>query len=157
MAFKSSRCAFSIIESSKRFCASIVRMIAGIFDKPAILEARKRLSPATILYFPSSRTTTIGCNTPCSFIELASAFKASSEKSLRGCSLSGIILSRSSSTNWLSFASSRAVISKSSSTISVGIKLSNPLPSPLPAIISPLSPPVELLLLLNLYTLLTPY
>ena len=46
--FKSSRCAFSIIESSSLFCASSVRTIAGTVLSPANRDARHRRSPATI-------------------------------------------------------------------------------------------------------------
>ena len=138
-----------MIESSRRFWESRVRTMAGILSSPAILLARQRRSPATILYLPSSLVTTIGCNTPCSLIEAANALIASSSKSRRGWFSSRTISEILSFFSSLVFLSSSAVGSNSSSISSVGMSDSNPRPRPFPKLILFLPP----LLLQILYRL----
>src|SRR5690606_7452923 len=61
------------------------RTTAGIVVRPAACAARKRRSPATTSYPPSTGRTTTGCRTPRSAIEAVSSAIAASSNFLRGC------------------------------------------------------------------------
>ena len=95
MGFKSSRCKFSIREISFISLAEYCLITTGIVCLPAILHARKRRSPAIIIYEPSPLSfTTIGIMTPCFLIESASSLKACSSKFFLGWLGLAVILSR---------------------------------------------------------------
>ena len=85
-------CKFSVMAISIASSSDSSRTITGIFFKPAITDALYLRSPHTIsyLFFPFGLTT-IGCNTPCSFIEAASSLRASSENVFRGLNPEGLI------------------------------------------------------------------
>ena len=60
-------------------------MIAGTFLSPAIVAARNLRSPATMRYLPlGSLTSSRGCSTPYTEMDVAISFRLSSVNVLRG-------------------------------------------------------------------------
>ncbi len=124
MAFKSSRCMFSISAISITCSSAAVFTYAGIVLKPTCFEALYLLSPAIIKYVPSSfLRSVIGEITPNSLIDADNSASASSSKCVLG---------------WFGFAkiksSSTSLIDDEPLVLifSVSIKAPKPLPKPNP-------------------------